>query len=45
MASIKPVFSPTDFNTAAPEVLVAVSLAFKDGSFFKDDVLAELGAD
>jgi len=45
MEPLKPDFLPDDFKTAAIEVLVAVPLAFRDGAFFRDDVLTELDAD
>jgi hypothetical protein len=45
MDPLKPDFDPDEFKTAAPEVLNTVPLAFKDGSFFKDDVLDEQDAD
>ena len=45
MEPLKPTFDPEEFKTAAPEALSSVPLAFKDGSFFKDDVLDELDAD
>jgi hypothetical protein len=45
MLPLKPEFDPEDFKTASPEVLNPVPLAFRDGSFFRDDVLDEQDAD
>ncbi len=45
MTPLKPNFDPNEFKTAAAEVLSTVPLAFKDGSFFKDDVLDEQDVD
>ena len=41
---IKPDFMADEFKTASPELIVTVSLAFREGAPFKDDVLAELDA-
>ena len=45
MEPLKPDFGPKEFKIAAPESLNPVPLAFKDGSFFKDDVLDEQDVD
>jgi hypothetical protein len=45
MHHLKPDFPVDDFKTATPEVINAIPLAFRDGSFFKDDVLAEQDVD
>lgn len=45
MDPLKPDFDPDEFQTATPEFLSPVPLAFKDGSFFKDDVLDEQDVD
>lgn len=45
MDPLKPESIPEDFKTSAPEILVAVPLAFREGSSFKDDVLDEQDAD
>lgn len=45
MELLRPNFSSEDFKTAAPAVLVPVPLAFKDGAYFKSDVLDELDTD
>lgn len=44
MEPLKPELNPNEFKTAAPEVLNSVPLAFRDGSFFEDEVLGEQDA-
>ena len=42
---LKPEPGTGDFQTAMPEVLVPVPLAFRDNSAIRDDVLEEQPAD
>jgi hypothetical protein len=45
MGLIRPNFPPLDFKVAAPEVLVPVPFAFREGAFYRNDVLAEQDVD
>lgn len=45
MEPLKPNFNPNEFKTAIVEVPVTAPLAFRDGEFFRDDVLSELDTD
>jgi hypothetical protein len=45
MEPIKPEVDPNEFKTAAPEQVTPLLLAFRDGSYFKEDVLDEQDTD
>lgn len=45
MESLKPEFTSNEFKIAASEVLNSVPLAFRDSSFFEDEILGEQDAD